>query len=242
MAERRLLYYITDRTAFAPDEPTRRRRLLDKIAEAARAGVDYIQLREKDLPTRELESLARESVRILNQLRTEHRELRTALLINSRTDLAIAARADGVHLRSNDIAPREVEAVWRKAQVGTAALSCPAAQSAASAHSTGESSPQSPLIAVSCHSPAEVAQAEAGGATFAVFAPVFEKKDIPSTQAAGLAQLRNACKARIPVLALGGVTLENAESCLEAGAAGVAAIRLFQENDVAEVVQQLKDK
>jgi len=46
-----LLYYIPDRTAFAADEPTRRRRLLEKIAEAARAGVDYIQLREKDLPT-----------------------------------------------------------------------------------------------------------------------------------------------------------------------------------------------
>ena len=49
-------------THFPADEPTRRRRLLDKIAEAARAGVDYIQLREKDLPTRELESLAREAI------------------------------------------------------------------------------------------------------------------------------------------------------------------------------------
>lgn len=220
MAERRLLYYITDRTAFASDEPTRRRRLLDKIAEATRAGIDYIQLREKDLPTRDLESLAREAVRILNQLRTENRVLRTALLINSRTDLAIAAQADGVHLRSNDIAPREVEAVWRKAQVRTAA-------------------PQSPLIAVSCHSPAEVAHAEAAGATFAVFAPVFEKKDVPRTQATGVTQLHDACKARIPVLALGGVTLENAKSCLEAGAAGVAAIRLFQENAIGQIVQVL---
>ncbi len=58
-----LLYYITDRTAFPGDEPTRRRRLLEKIAEAARAGVDYIQLREKDLSTRDLESLAREAVK-----------------------------------------------------------------------------------------------------------------------------------------------------------------------------------
>ena len=56
-----LLYYITDRTAFAADEPTRRRRLLEKISEAARAGVDYIQLREKDLSTRDLESLATRS-------------------------------------------------------------------------------------------------------------------------------------------------------------------------------------
>ena len=61
-----LLYYITDRTAFPGDEPSRRRRLLEKISEAARAGVDYIQLREKDLPTRDLESLAREAVRIID--------------------------------------------------------------------------------------------------------------------------------------------------------------------------------
>jgi thiamine monophosphate synthase len=77
-----LLYYITDRTAFADDEPTRRRRLLEKISEAARAGVDYIQLREKDLTTRDLESLAREVVRVIRDspLRTENRELRTEVI------------------------------------------------------------------------------------------------------------------------------------------------------------------
>src|ERR1700739_2972841 len=99
MAEGCLLYYITDRTAFATDEPTRRRRLLEKISEAARAGVDYIQLREKDLPTRELESLAREAVhavRNVTKLATGNRQLRTALLINSRTDIALAVQADGV--------------------------------------------------------------------------------------------------------------------------------------------------
>ena len=79
MAESWLLYYITDRKAFADDEPTRRRRLLEKIAEAARANLDYIQLREKDLSTRELESLARESVAIIQKLRSENRELRVPL-------------------------------------------------------------------------------------------------------------------------------------------------------------------
>jgi thiamine-phosphate pyrophosphorylase len=216
-----LLYYITDRAAFATDEPTRRRRLLNKIAEAARAGVDYIQLREKDLPTRELEMLAREAVDILRRLKTENRELRTALLINSRTDIALAAGADGVHLRSDDITPREARAIWKKCGAGASAR---------------ELSPREPPIGVSCHSPEEVKQAEASGGTFAVFAPVFEKKDVPKAVPAGLTQLHEACKAKIPVLALGGVTLENAKSCLKAGAGGIAAIRLFQDSNIAETV------
>ena len=56
----------------------------------------------------------------------------------------------------------------------------------------------------------------------------------------GLDRLREACRQRIPVLALGGVTLENARACVDAGAAGIAAIRLFQENNIADVVRLLK--
>jgi thiamine-phosphate pyrophosphorylase len=82
----------------------------------------------------------------------------------------------------------------------------------------------------------EVNQAAANAATIAIFAPVFEKKDSPATTPVGLEALRQACHAPIPVLALGGITLQNAKSCLEAGAAGIAAIRLFQENDIATVV------
>jgi len=226
MAESCLLYYITDRTAFPGDELSRRRHLLKKISEAARAGVDYIQLREKDLPTHNLESLATEAATIIAQLRTENRELRTALLINSRTDVALAVKADGVHLRSDDISPQEVRAAWRmcgafdKLRAGSAQLS----------H-------REPVIGVSCHSPAEVAQAAASNATFAVFGPVFEKAH---AHAAGLVALRQACEAKIPVLALGGITIANANSCLAAGAAGIAAIRLFQENDIAKVVNQFR--
>jgi thiamine-phosphate pyrophosphorylase len=225
MAKGCLLYYITDRTAFAADEPTRRRRLLGKISEAAGAGVDYIQLREKDLPTRNLEMLAREAVDVIRHLRIENRELRTALLINSRTDIALASGADGVHLRSDDVTPQEVRAIWKKCGAGAPAR---------------ELLPREPLIGVSCHSPEEVKQAEADGATFAVFAPVFEKKDVPNADPAGLTQLHEVCKVKIPVMALGGVTLENAKSCLEAGAAGIAAIRLFQENNIAETVANFR--
>ncbi len=224
MPESCLLYYITDRTAFAADERTRRIRLLEKISEATRAGVDYIQLREKDLHPRDLESLAKEAASIIAKLRTENPELRTALLINSRTDIALAAQADGVHLRSDDISPQEVRAIWK----GSCGASAPAR----------EIRHENPLIAVSCHSPAEVAQAAAESATFAVFAPVFEKK---GATPAGLTLLREACRANISVLALGGITLTNARSCLTAGAAGIGAIRLFQENNIAEVAQRLRN-
>jgi thiamine-phosphate pyrophosphorylase len=221
MPERCLLYYITDRTAFPGDEPTRRSRLLEKISEAACAGIDYIQLREKDLILRGFESLALEAAGIIKKLRAENPGLRTALLINSRSDVALAACADGVHLRSDDVSPQAVRQMWLR-RAGTPAR---------------QLSPQEPTVAVSCHSPAEVTQAAANAATFAVFAPVFEKE---GAHAAGLKMLHEACQPRIPVLALGGITLENAHSCLEAGADGIAAIRLFQENNIAEVVNHLR--
>lgn len=225
-----ILYYITDRSAFPGDESSRRRRLLEKIREAARAGVDYIQLREKDLSPRELESLARDAMGAIREnsgLRTENRERRTALLINSRTDIALAVGASGVHLRSNDILPEDIREIWKESRVAVCGAGTPARQN----------SPRDPLIGVSCHSQAEVARAATNGATFAVFGPVFEKKDMEAT---GLGLLQEACRANIPVLALGGITLANAHSCLAAGAAGIAAIRLFQENDIATVVKQLR--
>jgi thiamine-phosphate pyrophosphorylase len=226
MAKTCLLHYITDRNAFPGDEVLRRRRLLEKIEEGARAGVDYIQLREKDLPVRDLEYLAREAVQIITRLKTENPELTTALLINSRTDVALAAGANGVHLRSDDVSPEEARTVWSRHNGRGAAARA--------------NSQRDPVIAVSCHSPAEVAQAAVGKAAFAVFAPVFEKKDTPNQMPTGLAKLHAACQSNIPVLALGGITLANAKSCLEAGAAGIAAIRLFQDNDIAAVVKQLR--
>jgi thiamine-phosphate pyrophosphorylase len=89
-----LLYYITDRTQFAEDETSRRRALLTKIAEAARCGVDFIQLREKDLCARELEALAQDAIRAVRENSSQ-----TQLLINSRTDVAMVSVAAGVPAR-----------------------------------------------------------------------------------------------------------------------------------------------
>jgi thiamine-phosphate pyrophosphorylase len=215
-----LLYYITDRTQFSGDENARQRALLAKITEATRGGVDFIQLREKDLPAGELEALAGAALRIVrdnSSTGTENRERTTRLLINSRSDIAIACGADGVHLPSHDISPADTRRIWAHARY-----------------------PSRPIVSVSCHAAAEIAGAASEHADFAVFAPVFEKKDVPQATPAGLEGLRIACRHQIPIFALGGITLKNARACRDAGAAGVAAIRLFQENDIAQVVRHLK--
>ena len=205
-----LLYYITDRTQFPGDESERRDRLLAKVAEAARAGIDYIQLREKDLCGRALESLARDAVHRIRQANDQ-----TRLMVNSRTDVALAANAHGVHLRSADVSPAEVRKIW---QVGGGA--------------------RQPVVAVSCHEEFEVARAEEAGANFVVFGPVFAEKG-PS-EAKGTDQLLRVCRKGIPVLALGGVALENAGDCAAAGASGIAGIRLFQKNDIGQVAEKLR--
>jgi thiamine-phosphate pyrophosphorylase len=208
------LYYITDRSQFAGNGQEQQRRLLEKIAECAAAGVDWVQLREKDLGPRALEELAFKAMATLGGSGTR-------LLINSRTDVALACGAHGVHLPGNDLAASEARAVFARARVNE------------------------PLIGVSAHSEAEAASAEAHGADFAVFAPAFEKSG--SANREGLEQLRRICHRKeaaqppMPVLALGGVTLKNAQQCMEAGAAGIAGIRLFQENDVYAVVKKLRE-
>ena len=209
-----LLCYITDRSQFSGSESARRRRLLEKIAEAARYGVDYIQLREKDLTTHELELLAREAMRAVR----EHSPSTTQLLINSRTDVALAVGADGVHLRSDDISPSEVRKILN--------------------HHGGSARARF-TIGVSCHLIHEVRQA-VDHADFVFYGPVFQKKTGSRSGAAGIETLRQACLEKIPVLALGGITVENAGACLRAEAAGIAAIRLFQESKIREVVDALR--
>lgn len=196
-----LLYYITDRTQFVGDEQTRCLTLLDKIHEAAHAGVDFIQLREKDLSGHPLELLACHAAAAVQGTKAR-------LLLNSRSDIALACGAHGVHLRSGDISVEDARLI-------------------------GKDTPHWEVF-VSCHSAAEIERAT--GADFAVFAPVFEKK---GAQPQGLEKLHEACRSGMPIFALGGITIANARSCVEAGAAGVAGIRLFQENSIPEVLRAL---
>src|SRR5215472_11064726 len=197
------LYAITDRHQLPGSDKLAA--VEDFVSRAARSGIDYIQLREKDLSSRELEHLAFRCMARVRQAREETGS-RTKFLINSRADVAIACGADGVHLRSRNAG--EISAADARTVFDRAGISHPA-------------------IAVSCHTENDVRLAESEGAEFAVFGPIFEKGNQPGI---GLEALRHVCGQRpapLPVLALGGVTLENAYRCVEAGAAGIAAIRLF---------------
>ena len=185
--------------------------LLRRIAEAARAGVDYIQLREKDLDPADLELLAREALHVIRESAAA-----TKLLINSSVEVAQAIGADGVHLPSNSLPVPMIRDEWlQRAQ-------------------------QAPIVGVSAHTRDDIAQANANGASFAVLAPIFEKV-ATGASGIGLEMLAEACaSSRIPVLALGGVKLGNARACLEAGASGIAGIRLFQEGGVSRSVDALR--
>lgn len=207
-----LLYCITDRVQFPGTERERWERVLERVTEAASSAIDFIQLREKDLPAAQLEFLARAAVEKVRSFGGP-----TRLLINSRTDVALAVGADGVHLRSKDVTPTDVRRIWRLA-----------------------GRKNDPVIAVSCHTDPEVVAAKEQGADFVVFGPVFEKKNAPATQATRLEQLAASCRHGIPVLALGGITIESAASCIQAGAAGIAGIRLFQSGDLRQTVKRLR--
>jgi thiamine-phosphate pyrophosphorylase len=205
-----ILCYVTDRRLLGGVAPLR-----EAIRRAATAGVDWIQIREKDLDGRQLLELARQSVFDAREFAAQNT---VQIIINDRFDVALAAGAAGVHLGEASIPVRAV-AEWRR--------------------STGHANF---LIGASCHSVKSAVGAEGDGADYIFFGPVFatpSKRSFGPPQ--GIDQLKKTCEGiRIPVLAIGGVTQENAAACIAAGAAGIAAIRMFQEStDVATVVSQL---
>lgn len=197
------LCYITDRLALG------KRPLSATIQSAVGAGIDAIQIREKDLDTRPLLELVQGAV-------ASARGSAARVIVNDRLDVALGAGAQGVHLGGQAMPAGTVRAAV----------------------------PVDFWIGVSCHSAEDVWAAEHAGADYALLGPVFETPSkLGYGPPLGLAVLERAVRRarRMPVLALGGITVERARECLAAGAAGIAGISIFQRCDsMAERVKALR--
>jgi len=209
--------------------------ITDSVAVAERSGADMIQVRATQLSGRALLDLVRAILRVAGNAR---------VLVNTRLDVALAAGAHGVHLPADSIAPDRLRgaAPWAAAAsqaarmatfsppAGQAACEAAAARGAAPQWSSGLAVRQEDLlIGVSCHTADELQRAEREEADFAVFGPVFPTRSHPGAEPLGLERFASAVRGlRMPVYALGGITRENAESCISAGAAGIAGISFFE--------------
>ncbi|GAC1399216.1 MAG: thiamine phosphate synthase [Pyrinomonadaceae bacterium] len=210
---RPLAYLITNGTTTRHTTPQSEEftGLIKLVRAAVEVRVDLIQIREKELTARTLYELARHSADIT-------RDHITQLLINDRADIARAANADGVHLKTRSLSAKIVRQTFG-AQF---------------------------LVGVSCHSIAEAQTAYDAGADFATFSPVFDtpSKQIYGSPV-GLENLRAASQqlSTFPLIALGGITRENMRECLHAGAEGVAAIRMFENAEkLRETLSCLRDE
>jgi thiamine-phosphate pyrophosphorylase len=197
---------VSDRRSLAPLGPGSVEALENKMDQVALAGVDWIQLREKDLPARILQNLTRRAVQ------SESKSAK--IIVNDRLDVALAEGASGVHLGESSLPVREARKL----------------------------APEGFLLGASTHSLEQAQAAAREGADYLFFGPVFAtpaKARFGSPQ--GFERLREVCgTVGVPVLAIGGVTVENAGDCIRAGAAGIAAIRMFQTGKTRSVIEALR--
>jgi thiamine-phosphate pyrophosphorylase len=215
-----IVCYVTDRRSLEPGAAGNAEAdLARRIEDAVSAGVDWVQIREKDLPARNLADLTRGAVaRAAIETGERAPTGRARILVNDRFDVAWAAAAAGVHAGESSLPVRALAETRRR--LGREAF----------------------IVGASCHSLRGVVSAAEEGADYVFFGPVFatpSKEGFGAPQ--GLPKLAEACDAvSIPVVAIGGITVENAGACRKAGAAGIAAIRLFQRSsNLAEIVGQL---
>lgn len=213
-----IVCYVTDRRSLESGAAgSVEANLVRRIEDAVRAGVDWVQIREKDLPARNLTEITRAAIAASERAGAA----RAPVLVNDRLDVAWAAAAAGVHAGESSLPIREMAEARRT--LGREDF----------------------LVGASCHSLEGVAGAAQDGAGYVFFGPVYATPSKASFGAPqGLTKLAQACESvSIPVIAIGGITAENAGSCRDAGAAGIAAIRLFQqEADLAQVVGRLRGR
>lgn len=200
---------IVTRGRGAPDSDERQR-LINRLEAAARAGANLVQVRERQFDDRLL-------LQFVQEVAVAVRPAGARVVVNERTDVALAAGADGVHLKSDGPPPADVRRVV----------------------------PPGFLIGRSVHSKDEARAVEAaGGCDYLVFGTVFRSASKADDHpVAGLDALRETCAAvSLPVVAIGGISAGRAADVSAAGAAGVAAISLFADAaDPATVTGLLRD-
>lgn len=189
-----LIYLITKGDSNPSNFNRKKYKILETLRVATESGIQLFQIREKQLTGKLLFELASQSS-ILT------RGTGTKLLINDRADIALAAKADGVHLPANSMRPDVIRRNF----------------------------PEEFVIGVSTHSLGEAESAVGFGADFVVYGPVFETPG--KGEPIGTVGLRQVCEklGDFPVIALGGVNETNYESVLDYGASGFAAIRFLNE-------------
>jgi thiamine-phosphate pyrophosphorylase len=204
--ERPIVCLVTAGTLRRGHDATRP--ILETLQRAARAGVDLIHIRERDLDDRSLLTLVRAAVRSVESTRAR-------IVVNDRVDIALTAGAAGVHLRGDSVAASEVRRIV----------------------------PSGFIVGRSVHDEAEAAAVAAdGGCDYLTFGTVFPSGSKPEGhRSAGVDALRRvAARVTMPVLAIGGISVEDAPAIAAAGAGGIAAIGLFARSpalaaDVARV-------
>jgi thiamine-phosphate pyrophosphorylase len=218
----------------ADDAEPESSRLVAKIAAIADAGVDWVQIREKDLPARSLAAVTRDAIA---RTHGERAVGAARVIVNDRVDVAVAEGAGGVHLGEAGLPVADV-ARWVKSGTGAAVRERLRESSRLALGPSGDF-----LIGASCHSLEGAKAAARDGADYVFFGPVFATPSkVQFGEPQGLKNLAAVCDAAaVPVIAIGGITLENAGECVVAGARGIAAIRLFQDApDPAQVISALK--
>ncbi len=196
LAHRTILYLVTDRRRLVSAHgPAATAAVVAQVRTAAAAGVDWVQVRERDLSTRDLQALVGSCLEAVAGTSAR-------VLVNDRMDVALAAGGHGVQLRGDSIDALRVR----------------------------DLAPPGFLIGRSVHGEEEARTVAArGGLDFLVFGAVFETVSKPlGAPALGLGALRRACgTVDLPILAIGGVSLDRLSDVIAAGAAGAAAIGLF---------------
>ena len=181
----------------------------EQIEQLAAGGASIIQLRDKRASPREFYQAALEAMLIARRLSVQ-------IIINDRVDIALAVKADGVHLGQDDLPADRARSLLGETRI----------------------------IGFSAHSLEQALAADSAPIDYVAIGPIFQTstKDRPDP-VVGLEAVREA-KRRImkPLVAIGGITLQTASAVIEAGADSVAVISdLLSAGDIAQRTRAFLD-